>query len=360
MIDLNLGKALAFSLPIVCGMVCMALVLLDAYRCKRDRQEKRLRLFLALTYLVTSLGWLGLVLYSVAPLAFVYYHTLFLFTLMLDQVMFYRIVSVITDTDRRRPFKRLHLVIPLLLTFVYGGITKTIYGTTFEVIYVVIAIVFVIYNTLYPLLNLRNIRRYRRFVVNYSSEAQRISLDWLMAIQVLILLSVPVPLAGLLVNIEIFSSSYFVWFGALPTFMFYVMLCYNLLDDNYLIIQSDAADTNSSSRKTTVIDRKNFERYLREKEPYLNPKLRITDLATALGTNRSYLSTFINKEYGMNFCRFINRYRLDTLDRLRVSPNNADKSNMELLLMAGFSDYRNYQRVKKDEDKQSVLKVFDT
>ena len=52
----------------------------------------------------------------------------------------------------------------------------------------------------------------------------------------------------------------------------------------------------------------------------------------------------------MNFCRLINRCRLMALDRLRVSPANAGKTNMELVLMAGFSGYRNYLRVKKEED----------
>ena len=67
MMSLGLMEAFAFSLPIVCAMVCMVLMLLDACRYGRGGQERRLRALLALTYLVTSLGWLGLVLYSVAP-----------------------------------------------------------------------------------------------------------------------------------------------------------------------------------------------------------------------------------------------------------------------------------------------------
>ena len=58
----------------------------------------------------------------------------------------------------------------------------------------------------------------------------------------------------------------------------------------------------------------------------------------------------------MNFCRLINRCRLMALDRLRVSPANAGKTNMELVLMAGFSGYRNYLRVKKEEDRLALLK----
>ena len=173
------------------------------------------------------------------------------------------------------------------------------------------------------------------------------------------LVCVPVPLAGLLLDMETFSSSYFVWLGVLPTFVFYMMLCYNMLDKNYLIVQPEALKTEDMPPDLPALDRKRLERYLREKKPYLDPKLRITDLAAGLSTNRSYLSAFINKEYGMNFCRLINRCRLMALDRLRVSPANAGKTNMELVLMAGFSGYRNYLRVKKEEDRLALLKVFE-
>lgn len=232
----------------------------------------------------------------------------------------------------------------------YGGLVRGRYTGKSRVF---------IYNTLYPALNLRNIYRYRRFIVDYSSEAQRISLDWLAAVQVFILACVPVPLAGLLLDMETFSSSYFVWLGVLPTFVFYMMLCYNMLDKNYLIVQPEALKVEDMPPNLPALDRKRLERYLREKKPYLDPKLRITDLAAGLSTNRSYLSAFINKEYGMNFCRLINRCRLMALDRLRVSPANAGKTNMELVLMAGFSGYRNYLRVKKEEDRLALLKVFE-
>lgn len=282
MMSLGLMEAFAFSLPIVCAMVCMVMMSLDACRYGRGGQERRLRALLALTYLVTSLGWLGLVLYSVAPCAFSYYHPVFLLTLMLDQVMFFWVVSMITDTGERRRLNRWHWVVPVFLM-----------GALFEG-GILVSLVFFIYNTLYPALNLRNIYRYRRFIVDYSSEAQRISLDWLAAVQVFILVCVPVPLAGLLLDMETFSSSYFVWLGVLPTFVFYMMLCYNMLDKNYLIVQPEALKTEDMPPDLPALDRKRLERYLREKKPYLDPKLRITDLAAGLSTNRSYLSAFIN------------------------------------------------------------------
>jgi hypothetical protein len=60
----------------------------------------------------------------------------------------------------------------------------------------------------------------------------------------------------------------------------------------------------------------------------------------------------------MNFSRFINRCRLKELNRLRLSPDHKENTNMELVLMAGFSSYRSYLRVKNEEDRASVLKEF--
>lgn len=382
MIDLKLIEALAFTAPVVCASACMFMMLMDASARRRNPQEKNLRLFLALTYFVTSLGWLGIVFYMVSPRIFACYYTVFLLALMLDQVMIYRFVSIITGTGERRKFNRLHLVIPLIFTIlsVISDITVPLEqqkaviflkesngdsDTWFRILYAFTTLIFIVYNTLYPLLNLRNIRRYRRFIVNYSSDAYTALLGWLAVIQVLILITVPLPLAGLLAGVPGVAFSYVAWMGVLPYVVNYLILCYNLLNDNYLIIQPEdtvaVEDTaeDATAKPVMIIDRKQFERYLHECKPYLDPNLRITDLAAELDTNRSSLSGFINKEYGMNFCRLINRLRLQELDRLLQLPVNAKKTNMDLVLMAGFSSYRSYLRAKTEEDKLSLLKVFE-
>jgi AraC-like DNA-binding protein len=89
----------------------------------------------------------------------------------------------------------------------------------------------------------------------------------------------------------------------------------------------------------------------------MNHRIHVSDFASALHTNIKYVSAFINSFYGMNFSRFINRCRLNELDRLRKAPQMKNRDNMELILMAGFSSYRSYLRAKKVEDKEHVLKV---
>lgn len=59
--------------------------------------------------------------------------------------------------------------------------------------------------------------------------------------------------------------------------------------------------------KIALIER--LERYFDQHVPYLNPKLKIEDIAHELQTNNKYLSQIINEHYGKNFANFINDYR---------------------------------------------------
>lgn len=354
----RLMDTLAFASPIVSALVCMVMMLMNAYSRthKHDLQEKRLRLFLVLTYLVTSLGWLGLVFYSASPRFFVCYYTVFLLTLMLDQVLIYRFVSIITGTGQSRRFNYWHVIVPFIITAVALVISFTV-SVDEQTVLIFTAIVFVVYNTLYPFMNLRNIRRYREFIGDYSSDTYRNSLGWLATIQTLILICVPLPFAALLIGLNSAALSVFAWLGAIPYFVNYLLLCYNLLNDNYLMIRPEDTEEDTPD-KSVAIDRKTLDRYLRDAKPYLNPQLRITDLAVQLNSNRTYLSVFINREYGMNFCRLINRYRLKELERMCLLPSNAAKDNMELVLAAGFTGYRSYLRAKREEDRMVLVKAF--
>ncbi|MDR3093717.1 MAG: AraC family transcriptional regulator [Bacteroidales bacterium] len=366
----ELIQALAFSAPLVCALVCMVMTLLDILYTEKNRQERKLRLFLSLTFSVAALCWMGLVLQVTNPKAFSRYSTVFLLTLMLDQILIYRFVHIITATTQNNRFSRLHFVLPVLLTAVslvtdlivpfeqqevviYGGSSED--NCWFSTLYSLTRFVFVVYNSLYPVLGILRIRRYKRSIADYSADTQRTSLNWLAIMLALTLLTIPVPLAGLLLNIDVFSGFYSSMQGVLPTLFIYPILCYNLLSDNYVII---VPDDETPTGNATGIDPKRFARYLRDKKPYLNSQLRITDVAADLHTNRNYVSAFINREYGMNFSRCINRCRLKELDRLRLSSDYVESSNLELVLAAGFSSYRSYLRVKNEEDKAKVLKAF--
>ena len=56
-------------------------------------------------------------------------------------------------------------------------------------------------------------------------------------------------------------------------------------------------------------------RLFNEDKIYLNSRLTIRDVAQIAGTNRTYVSNFINARFNQNFCSFVNRYRLEELKR---------------------------------------------
>jgi AraC-like DNA-binding protein len=94
------------------------------------------------------------------------------------------------------------------------------------------------------------------------------------------------------------------------------------------------------------LTRRRLNTYFREKKPYMQADYKITDLVEAMDVNRSVLSAFINRTYGVNFNRFINQWRLKELERLQQSPLNKGKNVSELVAKAGFTNLRHYFRAK--------------
>jgi AraC-like DNA-binding protein len=97
-----------------------------------------------------------------------------------------------------------------------------------------------------------------------------------------------------------------------------------------------------------------LDEYFKLKRPYLDPEFRLTDLAEATGVSRTELSTFINSTLGMNFKRYVNRWRLAEYERLMSLPSNELKNPYRILPLAGFSDSRHYNRAVEQEKEHET------
>jgi AraC-like DNA-binding protein len=86
---------------------------------------------------------------------------------------------------------------------------------------------------------------------------------------------------------------------------------------------------------------------MEEDQIYLQPNLKITDLAALLGTNRNYLYNAINIGMGISFSEFVNRYRVGHAQRLLIE--NPTANIVEIATKSGFSSevtfYRNFKAV---------------
>ena len=89
--------------------------------------------------------------------------------------------------------------------------------------------------------------------------------------------------------------------------------------------------------------RATLEAWLEKEKPYLNPDFQLTDLRQVLPMNRTYLSQFINAEYGCSFYRWVNRLRIAEAKRLLTE--HPDIKLKEIAQQSGFSSHTVFSRI---------------
>ena len=76
--------------------------------------------------------------------------------------------------------------------------------------------------------------------------------------------------------------------------------------------------------------------------PYLNPELKLTDIADTLGVHRNAISACINSQQGCTFSQFINSYRLQHAKKLLLETSDMKVSAVGM--KSGFANERSYFR----------------
>ena len=79
-----------------------------------------------------------------------------------------------------------------------------------------------------------------------------------------------------------------------------------------------------------------------KKRMYLNPKLTITEVAFAMGTNRTYFSDYLNNKLGVNFYDYVNKYRI--MEACEILSDDNEKKLVEVAEMAGFNSLSTFHR----------------
>lgn len=108
-----------------------------------------------------------------------------------------------------------------------------------------------------------------------------------------------------------------------------------------------------------------FFSIIRDERLYLQPNLKISDLADRLETNRTYLQHILKKETGCTFTEFINRQRIDYACELMA--RQPERSVADIGMESGFTSpssfYRNFRHYRhcsptnyKPEAKDALAK----
>lgn len=83
-------------------------------------------------------------------------------------------------------------------------------------------------------------------------------------------------------------------------------------------------------------------RVMKEQQPFLDPGLDLVALARLVGTNRTDLSTALNRQTGMNFSRWLAEYRVNHL--LRLAGTSPGTELTELATKSGFTSRTSFFR----------------
>lgn len=87
---------------------------------------------------------------------------------------------------------------------------------------------------------------------------------------------------------------------------------------------------------------------LQEQKVFLKKDLRISDMARLIGSNRTYISNFINQEMDMSFSDYVNTFRVTYAQQI-LSDLDSPIPIMEVGDLSGFSNeasfYRNFKKI---------------
>lgn len=120
--------------------------------------------------------------------------------------------------------------------------------------------------------------------------------------------------------------------------------------DKFLDIDSDTEQPKDFSTVTKDKLKERFASYITEEKPYLNPVLTIEDVATALNSNRTYISALVKDSFESNFRAYINGLRIEEAKKLLLE--RPDDILSSIALDSGFAS--DSQLVKKFSEMEGM------
>ena len=368
--------ALPFLAPFFSATACITLVGFSLNDCI-SREERRLKNILITYLLLNIVVWLTLFCYAFVPKAFVYLRSICFVANILSPIFFYRILCLLMTMGQQENFSPLHYLAPLV---VGGALVVWSFFIPFDVQETVKSSLAMHSgnNALYSKLSISPIAFTRTvfMLIYYSLFNLQLVRYTRWARDAKNLLSMPVNSVTFLVILSLFPIYFSIvaflqtpdkmlrgtWglMAGLGVFVQLIMLTYHIIrrkylfytkTDNDISAEENAPEKSGRRAFSGILTRERLEKWFRDKKPYLKTDFKITDIMKEMDVNRTVVSSFINKTYGMNFNRFVNRWRLKEFERLSLLFGNENESVYKLYAQAGFSELRQYYRAVAAEEK---------
>jgi AraC-like DNA-binding protein len=206
----------------------------------------------------------------------------------------------------------------------------------------------------YAVAALYRLSQYRQRLRERYSSIERRELHWLSWLSVsfigLLILWFPANLIGGAWVVPLvlgrLITLYFVgWFGLRQTAVFMSPITPQSEPESSAD-EPSSSDTDPAAQKyarsgmTEAVSQligERLERWVAQKRGYLDPDIKLSDLAECIGTSSQLLSQYLNDVLGLSFFDYINALRVAEIQKMMRDRGNDTRTLLELAFAAGFS-----------------------
>lgn len=217
----------------------------------------------------------------------------------------------------------------------------TLYSITGEVLWFdALAVWGFIYGTATYILMFFFINQYHRQLKERFSYEDNINLNWLRGILSCFFVILLIwTLSCYMVN-AVYDNVYMLF--SLGAWMF---ICYFLYKHESVIEELGEVDVDNDTEETENIGftelKKMVDKAFVEDKLYLNPQLKLSDVARQVGTNRTYLSRFFNQDMNTTFYDYVNSQRMEHAEGLL---KETDLTLNNVAEQSGFNSISTFRR----------------
>lgn len=206
--------------------------------------------------------------------------------------------------------------------------------------------------------------RYNRFIRNNYSNLERLNLNWLISVLVVFLVCIVVWTVYLFNHNYIMKSVYYVI--SLTAWIILIARSKNQIEVSFVeeqpapveSVEPQLTEATSTEEPTecaapdseqptdnsqlTEQMKAQLNELMTEGEIYLNSRLTLSNLAGELGTNRTYLSNYLNRELNVSFYDYVNSFRVRRACAMIAS--DPDITVHDIVERCGFNSVSTFRR----------------
>lgn len=215
---------------------------------------------------------------------------------------------------------------------------------------------------------IHDLPRYHRWLKNEYSYQENINLHWLRGVTLLFFIILCIWVVDCIYPSTLIDTIYI-----LSSLVGWMVVCYFINRQELVIkevidsLPAETAEplapatadgeTEESDNERIQLLSEQLEKLFTVDKVYLEPRLRLVDLAQKLGTNRTYLSNFFNKERQTTFYEFVNGYRISHSENLLTTTDYTLDVVAELSGFNSLSTFRRAFSVKNNCSPQEYRSV---